>query len=129
MLSPEHATMTGTFLEPSFVTTSSFATPHLDSLCGSDAQCARLPALALLHGEDAPVYRPSMYAWTEQFGLHIKMAGPPGPAGVPVTSEGSLEALSALLTWPSDSGLRQVIGVNHPAPPAKLKRMLGARQP
>ncbi|WP_222618253.1 NAD(P)/FAD-dependent oxidoreductase [Nakamurella sp. PAMC28650] len=90
---------------------------------------ARAAALALLHGEDAPVYRPSMYAWTEQFGLHIKMAGPPGPAGVPVTSEGSLEALSALLTWPSDGGLRQVIGVNHPAPPAKLKRMLGARQP
>jgi NADPH-dependent 2,4-dienoyl-CoA reductase/sulfur reductase-like enzyme len=37
---------------------------------------ARAAVLGLLHGDDAPEYRPSRYAWTEQFGLDVKVGRP-----------------------------------------------------
>ncbi|HZB21455.1 MAG TPA: FAD-dependent oxidoreductase [Blastococcus sp.] len=85
---------------------------------------ARAAAKALLRGEDAPVYRPSRYSWTEQFGLDVKMVGSGDPQGEPAVLDGSLDAGSALLAWPDAAAPQTVVAVNHPTPPAKLKRLL-----
>jgi 3-phenylpropionate/trans-cinnamate dioxygenase ferredoxin reductase component len=85
---------------------------------------ARCAAKALLHGDDAPVHRPSRYSWTEQFGLDVKMVGSGDPQGEPVVLDGSLDAGSALLAWPDAGAPQTVVAVNHPTPPAKLKRLL-----
>jgi 3-phenylpropionate/trans-cinnamate dioxygenase ferredoxin reductase subunit len=87
---------------------------------------ARAAVLGLLHGDDAPEYRPSRYAWTEQFGLDVKMVGLSDPQGDPVVLDGGLDGDSALLAWPDGVAPRQVIAVNHHTPPAKLKRLLRA---
>ena len=85
---------------------------------------ARFAARALMHGGDAPAYRPSRYSWTEQFGLDVKMVGPADPQGEPDALDGSLDAGSALLAWPDAAAPRTVVAVNHHTPPAKLKRLL-----
>ncbi|WP_254790736.1 NAD(P)/FAD-dependent oxidoreductase [Blastococcus tunisiensis] len=85
---------------------------------------ARAAAKALLHGDDAPAYRPSRYSWTEQFGLDVKMVGAGDPQGEPVVLDGSLDAGRALLAWPDATAPQTVVAVNHPTPPAKLKRLL-----
>lgn len=85
---------------------------------------ARAAVGALLHGDEAPPYRPSEYCWTEQFGLDVKMAGALGPQGEPAVLDGSLEGGDALLAWPDAVAPRTIIAVNHHTPPAKLKRML-----
>ena len=85
---------------------------------------ARSAARALLHGDDAPVYRPSRYSWTEQFGLDVKMVGAGDPQGEPVVLDGSLDSGAALLAWPDATAPQTVVAVNHPTPPAKLKRLL-----
>ena len=86
---------------------------------------ARAAARSLLHGDDAPEYRPSRYAWTEQFGLDVKMVGPQNPQGHPTVLDGGWDEGSALLAWHEGGAVRQVIALNHHTPPAKLKRMLG----
>jgi 3-phenylpropionate/trans-cinnamate dioxygenase ferredoxin reductase component len=85
---------------------------------------ARSAARALLHGDDAPVYQPSQYFWTEQFGLDVKMVGPLDPQGEPAVLDGSLGNGPALLAWPDANAPRTVIAVDHRTPPAKLKRLL-----
>jgi 3-phenylpropionate/trans-cinnamate dioxygenase ferredoxin reductase component len=87
---------------------------------------ARAAVRALLHGDDAPEYRPSRYFWTEQFGLDVKMVGPLDPQGEPSVLDGALGGDSALLVWPDGAAPQQVVAVNHHTPPAKLKRMLRA---
>jgi NADPH-dependent 2,4-dienoyl-CoA reductase/sulfur reductase-like enzyme len=85
---------------------------------------ARFAVRALLHGDDAPAYRPSRYFWTEQFGLDVKMVGPLDPQGEPSVLDGGLGGDSALLAWPDGDAPQQVVAINHHTPPAKLKRML-----
>ena len=85
---------------------------------------ARAAAMSLLHGDDAPAYRPSRYSWTEQFGLDVKMVGPGDPQGEPAVLDGSLAAGAALLAWPDETAPQTVVAVNHATPPAKLKRLL-----
>ncbi|WP_032405599.1 NAD(P)/FAD-dependent oxidoreductase [Rhodococcoides fascians] len=85
---------------------------------------SRGAARALLRGDDAPVYVPSAYAWTEQFGLEIKMVGPLPPLGEPDVLDGSLGGGSALLAWPNAMRPAQVAAVCHPTAPVKLKRLV-----
>ncbi|MGY1812611.1 NAD(P)/FAD-dependent oxidoreductase [Blastococcus sp. SYSU D00820] len=85
----------------------------------------RVAALALLHGDDAPAHVPSGYAWTEQFGLDVKLVGTP-QAGPPTLLDGDLGAGSALLSWPGGRAGGCVMAVGHPTPPARLKRLLAA---
>lgn len=82
----------------------------------------RTAARALLSPDDAPVHRPSRYFWTEQFGLDIKMIGS-GPTGEPVTLDGDIRSGRALLCWPDPDAPSHVLALNHPMPPAKLKRL------
>jgi 3-phenylpropionate/trans-cinnamate dioxygenase ferredoxin reductase component len=85
---------------------------------------ARAAAVALLLGDEAPVYRPSRYAWTEQFGLDIKTVGPGAPIGPGAVLQGGLDTGSALLAWPDATEPRQVTAVNHHLPVATLKRLV-----
>jgi NADPH-dependent 2,4-dienoyl-CoA reductase/sulfur reductase-like enzyme len=85
---------------------------------------ARAAVRALLHGDAAAPYRPSQYCWTEQFGLDVKLVGGLGPQGDPAVLDGSLDQGSALLAWPDATAPRTVLALNHPTPPAKLKRLL-----
>ncbi|QFR01687.1 NAD(P)/FAD-dependent oxidoreductase [Streptomyces phaeolivaceus] len=85
---------------------------------------ARVAALALLHGDDAPVHRPSRYGWTEQFGWDLKMVGAAAPTGEPAVLDGDLTAGQAVLAWPDADVRHTVMAVNHPTPPARLKRLL-----
>lgn len=82
----------------------------------------RTAATALLRGDEAGPHRPSRYFWTEQFGLDIKMIGT-GPHGDPATLEGRIESGSALLAWPDADVPSHILALNHPMPPAKLKRL------
>lgn len=84
----------------------------------------RAAVLSLLHGDESSPYRPSQYFWTEQFGLNIKVAGPLKPDGAPELLDGDLDQNSALLAWPDRDFPQQVIAINHPAKPAKLKRLI-----
>ncbi|WP_448628585.1 NAD(P)/FAD-dependent oxidoreductase [Geodermatophilus sp. URMC 64] len=85
---------------------------------------ARAAVRALLHGDSAAPYRPSQYCWTEQFGLDVKLVGALRPRGEPALLDGSLDAGSALLAWPDATAPRTVVALNHPTPPARLKRLL-----
>jgi NADPH-dependent 2,4-dienoyl-CoA reductase/sulfur reductase-like enzyme len=85
---------------------------------------ARAAVRALLHGDQAEPYRPSQYCWTEQFGLDVKLVGDLEPQGKPAVLDGSLDDGSALLAWPDATAPRSVVAVDHPTPPAKLKRLL-----
>ena len=87
----------------------------------------RAAALSLLHADDAPLYRPSQYFWTEQFDLDIKVVGQLEPQGPPAVLDGSLESGPALLAWPTAANPHTVIAVDHHTPPAKLKRLLHKR--
>ncbi|MPY55689.1 NAD(P)/FAD-dependent oxidoreductase [Streptomyces spongiae] len=87
---------------------------------------ARVAALALLHGDDAPSYRPSRYGWTEQFGWDLKMVGAAAPTGKPAVLDGDLTTGHAVVAWPDAEVRHTAMAVNHPTPPAKLKRLLRA---
>jgi hypothetical protein len=52
------------------------------------------------------------------------MVGALDPQGPPTVLDGSLDQGDALLAWPDADAPRTVIAVNHPTPPAKLKRLL-----
>ena len=85
---------------------------------------ARAAVDTLLHGDRAAPYRPSRYCWTEQFGLDVKIVGDLDPHGPPTVLDGSLSRGPALLAWPDATAPHTVVAVNHPTPPAKLKRLL-----
>ena len=85
---------------------------------------ARAAVRVLLHGDQAPPYRPSQYCWTEQFDLDVKMVGALDPQGEPAVLDGSLDQGDTLLAWPDATAPRTVVAVNHHTPPAKLKRLL-----
>ncbi|WP_205314883.1 NAD(P)/FAD-dependent oxidoreductase [Nonomuraea lactucae] len=87
---------------------------------------ARAAAQALLRAENAAPYRPSHYYWTEQFGLDVKMVGPPGSNGTPTISEGSLDRPPALLEWRTSGTAYRVVALNHAIRAAQLKRLVPA---
>lgn len=84
---------------------------------------ARAAARTLLRGDDAAVYEPSHYFWTEQFGLYLKVSGPLVGDEELATDEGWRTGGPALLTWGSPDQPRRVLGWNHQMRPAQLKRM------
>jgi NADPH-dependent 2,4-dienoyl-CoA reductase/sulfur reductase-like enzyme len=85
---------------------------------------ARAAVRTLLHGDRAAPHRPAPYCWTEQFGVDLKLVGDLGPQGEPAVLDGSLGAGRALLAWPDATAPRTVVAVDHPTPPATLKRLL-----
>lgn len=89
---------------------------------------SRAAATALLQGDAAPAYEPKPYFWTEQFGLHLRMAGPPAE-GQPEVVEGAVDTTQMLLRWPaerSSDGRGTAVAVNHRMPVPRLRRLAAA---
>lgn len=87
---------------------------------------AQAAAHALLHGDDAPPYRPEPYHWTEAFGIALKVAGPLPVAGPPRVLRGSPETGSALLRW---DGTGTAMAVNLRLPVARLRSVARSGDP
>ncbi|WP_280426649.1 NAD(P)/FAD-dependent oxidoreductase [Nocardia carnea] len=85
---------------------------------------ARTAALALLHGNDAPVAAPDHYFWTEAFGLQIKVCGKIPDGITPTIIEHDGGANSFVLQWNSAAGSAVAAAtVNRKMPVAKLRRL------
>lgn len=86
---------------------------------------ARATAMGLLHGDAAISHVPRPYFWTEQFGLHLRLAGPPAQ-GQPEIVEGALDSTRMLLRWPAADrveGGGTAAAVNHRLPIPRLRRL------
>lgn len=87
---------------------------------------ARVAALALLRGDDAPELELRPYFWTEQFGLALKASGPlPPPAGAPEVIDGDPDGDDprALLRWARPDGSGTAVAINHRTPVPRLRRL------
>ncbi|KQW47337.1 hypothetical protein ASC77_12755 [Nocardioides sp. Root1257] len=80
---------------------------------------AKVAAVALLRGDEAPAYVPRPYFWTEQFGLSVKAAGTLPPYGDPTVVE--RDGTSMLLQWPGAA-----VAVNYRIPVPRLRRLAEA---
>lgn len=91
---------------------------------------ARAAARALLRGDEAATYEPSCYAWTEQFGLDIKVSGrSASDTDLIAEPEWWCAEGGALLRWGPEGTARRVLSWNHPVRPAQLKRMTRSPAP
>ncbi|WP_329013970.1 NAD(P)/FAD-dependent oxidoreductase [Streptomyces sp. NBC_00690] len=87
---------------------------------------ARIAAAALVRGDEAPVYRPRPFFWTEQWGLDIKIAGEIRPGTTLSVLDGSLDDGDALVQWTLDGRPVAAGTVNRRVPVAKLHRLAAA---
>jgi NADPH-dependent 2,4-dienoyl-CoA reductase/sulfur reductase-like enzyme len=85
---------------------------------------ARTASASLL--ELAPIALPDQYAWTEVFGLDIKIAGAIPEGTAPEVADGSLAERRALLTWAAP-GSGAAATIDYRLPVARLKAL--ARPP
>jgi 3-phenylpropionate/trans-cinnamate dioxygenase ferredoxin reductase subunit len=100
------------------------AHPHRTPLWMSAISQARAASASLLQLD--PIAIPAQYAWTEVFGLDIKIAGTIPSYVAPAVVDGSLAERRALLTWGGvDHGA--AASINYHLPVARLKAL--ARQP
>lgn len=84
---------------------------------------ARAASASLLHRDSIAV--PDQYAWTEVFGLDIKIAGTIPPDIGPVVVDGSFGERRALVTWAGENG-GAAAAINYRIPIARLRAL--ARQ-
>lgn len=94
-------------------------TPHW----GAAIDQARTAAAALLMGDNAPVYKPAPYFWTEQWGLDIKICGRISPGVEAEALVGSLDEHSALMQFTRDGQPVAAASVNHRVPIVKLRKL------
>lgn len=87
---------------------------------------AKTAAEALVHGPEATPFAARPYFWTEQFGLHVRMAGPV-PAGDPEVVDGDPASGSALLRWDGgDDADGTAVAINYRIPVPRLRRLAAA---
>lgn len=85
---------------------------------------ARVAALSLLYGDDAPVAEPDHYFWTEAFDLQIKVCGLIPRDDTPEILEHNEGADSFVLQWTSRTGSPVAAAtVNRKMPVVKLRRL------
>lgn len=84
---------------------------------------ARVAALALLQGDDAPELNSQPYFWTEQFGLHLRVAGSTPLVGEPELVDGDTAAGPSLLRWQHDDGTATAVSVNYRIAIPRLRRL------
>lgn len=87
---------------------------------------ARVAALALLCGDDAPELRAQPYFWTEQFGVSVRVAGRTPLVGQPEILDGEGVAGPALLRWHHPDGTGTAVSVDYRIPIPKLRRLCAA---
>lgn len=84
---------------------------------------ARVAAVALLRGDDAPELNARPYFWTEQFDLTLRVAGPTPLLGAPEFVDGDDSAGPALLRWRHSDGTATAVSVNYRIPIPRLRRL------
>lgn len=99
-------------------------TPHWSNAV-AQGRCA---ALALLD-PDSPVHRTEHYFWTEQFGVHLKLAGELPLSGPPQVLAGDPAQGSALLQWSRAGEPVAAVALNHKIAIVKLKALGGITAP
>ena len=80
-------------------------------------------AAATLLGAPAP-YTAVPYVWSEQYGLHVQLAGWTAGADEPTVAHGSVADRSFVATYERDGHLVAVLGVGAPAPFTKWRKAL-----
>jgi NADPH-dependent 2,4-dienoyl-CoA reductase/sulfur reductase-like enzyme len=80
-------------------------------------------AAATLLGAPAP-YTAVPYVWSEQYGLHVQLAGWTAGADEPVVVHGSVEQRSFVATYERAGALVAVLGVGAPGPFTKWRKAL-----
>ncbi|TQC47726.1 FAD-dependent oxidoreductase [Rhodococcus sp. WS4] len=95
-------------------------------LWSSAIEQARVAALALLTGDEAPELDLDPYFWTEQFGLNLKATGRLPAAGEPEFLLGDSPHGPSVMRWMHDDGRGVAVAVNHRIPIPRLRRMASA---
>ena len=80
-------------------------------------------AAATLLGAPAP-YTAVPYVWSEQYGLHVQLAGWTDGAQEPTVVHGSVGERSFVATYERDGALVAVLGVGAPGPFTKWRKTL-----
>lgn len=84
---------------------------------------AKVAALALLRGREAPVLELRPYFWTEQFGLSLKAAGHIPFDGDPTWLEGAAADGAGLVQWKHADGTGAAAALNHRIAIPRLRRL------
>ncbi|REE75656.1 pyridine nucleotide-disulfide oxidoreductase [Rhodococcus wratislaviensis] len=95
-------------------------------LWSSAIEQAKVAALALLTGDEAPELDFDPYFWTEQFGLNLKATGHLPAAGEPKFLLGDSPRGPSVMRWTHDDGHGVAVAVNHRIPIPRLRRMASA---
>ncbi|WAM11868.1 NAD(P)/FAD-dependent oxidoreductase [Rhodococcus sp. JS3073] len=95
-------------------------------LWSSAIEQAKVAALALLTGDEAPELDFDPYFWTEQFGLNLKATGHLPAAGEPEFLLGDSPHGPSVMRWTHDDGHGVAVAVNHRIPIPRLRRMASA---
>ncbi|MFD6060384.1 NAD(P)/FAD-dependent oxidoreductase [Rhodococcus wratislaviensis] len=95
-------------------------------LWSSAIEQAKVAALALLTGDEAPKLDFDPYFWTEQFGLNLKATGHLPAAGEPEFLLGDSPHGPSVMRWTHDDGHGVAVAVNHRIPIPRLRRMASA---
>jgi NADPH-dependent 2,4-dienoyl-CoA reductase/sulfur reductase-like enzyme len=91
------------------------------------AEQGRAAALTLLHGEDAPVYDPVPYFWSDQYRTKIQFVGRTGP-DVKVV-DGSLDDDRFVVAYGSGGRIVGALSFNRPAKLMAYRTMIAHREP
>jgi len=92
-------------------------------LWSSAIEQAKVAAVALLTGDDAPELDLDPYFWTEQFGLNLKATGHLPVAGEPEFLVGERPDGPSVMRWTHDDGRGVAVAVNHRIAIPRLRRM------
>ncbi len=92
-------------------------------LWSSAIEQAKVAAVALLTGDDAPELDLDPYFWTEQFGLNLKATGHLPVVGEPKFLVGERPEGPSVMRWTHDDGRGVAVAVNHRIAIPRLRRM------
>lgn len=84
---------------------------------------AKIAALGLLLGDEAPELAFQPYFWTEQFGLNARACGELPVHGAPEVIDGDLEERRALLRWSHHDGAGTAVSLNYRMPVPRLRAL------
>lgn len=84
-------------------------------------------ARTLLEGDQAPVFSPVPYFWSDQFGLKIQFVGETVPGDEVSILEGSLEEERFLAAYGRSGRLVAALGIRRPARVMAMQRMIGEK--
>ncbi|WP_461173915.1 FAD-dependent oxidoreductase [Arthrobacter sp. Z1-9] len=87
---------------------------------------AKVAAVGLLLGDNAPEFNFQPYFWTEGFGLSLKAVGFTPVTGGPDFCEPGAESGSLLMRWHNGDSSGTAAAVNYRIPIPKLRRLAGA---